>query len=244
MAGSIAGAVAGGLASKAAGKLLGGKGGGSVDIPMSAQMASPIRLDSNYYQLAPNGDRNFSFNRNPIIDAWLDESRNLRRGAGAAIGGLLDQVRPGMGALTDARVRSVRDARDASVSNLRDNLARHRVLGSSFGQDAVSRTDAEFAKLEGEERARSFLEELDLTSRLIQEQTGYLTSAAELGINQANLEFQLATSLINGTQQVLQSNANAIADLAAQNAAGAGAFSDRVGSGVSSWLEKQDWWPF
>lgn len=76
------------------------------------------------------------------------------------------QVRPGMGRLTAARLGAIENARARTVGNLSDTLARRRVLGSSFGQDAVARAEAEFAQKSAEAAAKGFMEEWALTQEL------------------------------------------------------------------------------
>ena len=68
---------------------------------------------------------------------------------------LLGKVSPGFGNLTNARVQAIRDAARSSIGNLGDTLSRRRVFGSSFGQDAIARAEAEFGKAEADVRCGS-----------------------------------------------------------------------------------------
>ena len=63
-------------------------------------------------------------------------------GAQAAdIGNIRSQWAPGMSALRGAQLASLQNQQTAGIGNLRDSLAQRRVLGSSFGQDALTRAN-------------------------------------------------------------------------------------------------------
>lgn len=153
---------------------------------------------------------------------------------------LLGQVRPGFGALTEARVSEILNRGSASRSNLRSNLARRRVLGSSFAEDVLGRFDQQLAQDVGQAKAVSFLEELDATNQLINQrlqfnvqnvdlQRDFLSQAfaAERGATQVeldeqNLLLQTGLSLLDKQADILSSNAQLEAQLAAQGAQQAG----------------------
>ena len=73
-------------------------------------------------------------------------------------------------------------------------------------------------------RAQSFLEELDLTSRLIDQRVNMGSRAAAIELDQANFEAGTLASLMSGTTAAMTSNAQTIAQLAMANASGAGQF--------------------
>ena len=138
-------------------------------------------------------------------------------------------VEPGFGRLTQAGINAVRDARRASMGDLRQNLARRRVLGSSFGADDISRTNAEFAKKENEFASQAFTQELALSNELINQKA--IASANEFltGLKQVNIESNMATQLASGVTSVLSNNANAIAGM---TNSGANALMGTIGSGL------------
>lgn len=137
----------------------------------------------------------------------------------------LSKVPAGYGQLTKATVGAVTNARDKSVSDLRSNIARRRVLGSSFGNDDISRTQAEYAQKEAEVRADSFLKELDQTTQLIDKRLnyqvlsandtlklidsayGYEQAAFKGEISEMETQREMAMSLITGVNQRNQQNA-------------------------------------
>lgn len=104
------------------------------------------------------------------------------------IQGLRSELRPGFGRLTRSRVEELRGLRGRAVGNLREELSRRRVLGSSFAAREIGALEAEFAQEEDRIRAESFLAELDATNQLIQQELGIF--GAEAGI--VGQEFAMA----------------------------------------------------
>jgi len=92
------------------------------------------------------------------------------------------------------------DQQRKSVGNLRENLARRRVLGSSFASDAVSRTEAQFAKDRGESLAVAKLKELDVSTKLLQLQMSARRNATNVKLNEMNLKAQFAANLQSSFQ--------------------------------------------
>lgn len=92
---------------------------------------------------------------------------------GGQVQGLLRQVQPGFGRLTESLVQGVRDREAASVGNLRSALAKRNVLGSSFAQRELQRTGLDFAQEEERVRSGAFVQEMAASQQFI-EQAGKL----------------------------------------------------------------------
>ena len=175
---------------------------------------------------------------------------------------LLPQVNPGFGRLTEARNQVFEDAltrleqrREAETGDLRENLARRRIAGSSFASDAQARQESAFQQsideLQGQQaqaNAQSFLQELDLTRNLInqrfQTEVGQAQSALQLLNNAASLDragtgaqldelntiAQLGGQLVGNIQTALGGIAQRELQLAAQSAGGLGQAAGLLGS--------------
>ena len=128
------------------------------------------------------------------------------------IGGLREDVRPGFGRLTRSRIEAIRGAGQRAVGNLREELGKRRVLGSTFATREVASTEAEFGRMEEEARAESFLQELDLTRQLIGEQFQASISGAAAVLNQLNFETGLAAQLGDSASRQMQSTNIAMAE--------------------------------
>lgn len=152
-----------------------------------------------------------------------------------ALAGLRGRVTPGFSDLRTARLQEIEDARKAAIGNLRENMARRRVQGSSFGQDALARAELEFGKAREATAAESFLQELDATNQLIQQEFSARRGAFEAGLNDLNLQAVVATKLAAGASAQLGANARLEAELAAKEQAGRGKF---FGENVISPLSK------
>jgi hypothetical protein len=138
------------------------------------------------------------------------------------IAGLRPKVAPGFSDLRAARLGEIENARTAAVGNLRDNLARRRVLGSSFGADAVARTEAEFADKKSRAAAETFLQEMEATTNLINQEFTARRGAFQTGLDELNLEANLAAGLAGKATETLGKNAQIEAQLLAEQQSGFG----------------------
>ena len=138
--------------------------------------------------------------------------------------GLRSSVAPGVSALRASRLEEVENARRSAVGNLRENLQRRRVLGSSFGQDALTRAEAEFGRQREKVSAESFLQELEMTNQLIQQEYGARRSSFQTGLDEMNLEADIATKLAGKATETLGKNAQLLAELNTRESAAAGKF--------------------
>ncbi len=132
--------------------------------------------------------------------------------------GLRGQVTDAVSGLKATRLAEIDNARKASVSNLRDNLARRRILGSSFAEDALTRSELEFGQARDKVAAESFLQELDLKNELINQEFDARRTAFATRLDNLNLEADLAANLSSQAAQILSNNAQLKAQLLAQSA--------------------------
>ncbi len=160
------------------------------------------------------------------------------------IGGLRATVAPGFSNLRTAALNQIENARSNAIGNLRENLQRRRVLGSSFAQDAASRTEAEFAQEKAKTEAQSYLQELEATNQLIQQEFTARRGVFQTGLDEMNLEANLAAGLAGKATDVLGKNAQVEAMLKAQEQQGAGKlvgtltqpFADAAGKGAGKFF--------
>ena len=112
-------------------------------------------------------------------------------------------VAPGSSRLREARLADIANARSRSIGNLRDNLARRRVLGSSFGNDALVRADREFAELEAAVEAETTFQEIQGTLAIIGEEQTLIGEARDRELQ----EFQVASGVALNIQKLVDDNA-------------------------------------
>ncbi|MEK9751633.1 MAG: hypothetical protein VW338_00255 [Rhodospirillaceae bacterium] len=158
--------------------------------------SSPDRIDQPTQVITPGytvdarggmtrtGPANEAFNTR--FPRMLDDFDSLR-----------GQLAPGFGALTESRVGAVRDAGAAGISNLRGDLARRKILGSSFASDALSRAELEVGKAVGEAKAQSFLEELEATSKILAQEYSTIIQAMQVNLQELGVSSQSVAALNN-----------------------------------------------
>ena len=116
---------------------------------------------------------------------------------------LRQRAAPTASAFREAGLGALRSARQAATSNLSQSLARRNVLGSSFGQDALSRLGAEFGQQRAQFEADVSLQEIQVQSQLIQQENQILSEA----LSRQLAELGVAAGLPIQVQQLLNQNA-------------------------------------
>ena len=224
---SLAGPVLGSVASAGAQRLFGG-GGRSAGL----QQLQSSGFSGGGLTGTTSPDGIFSVRQSAPRRRNLRNLANASLDAAGEIGTLREGLAPGFGQVTSARLNAIGDRRRAAIGNLRDNLARRRLAGSSFAADALSRAEAEFGREEANARAQGFLEELDANANLLTREAALRAQGFQTFVNNANLNAELAQR----GQQILSNNAGTIADLEARAAAGRGQFAGSLAQPVVSAL--------
>ena len=170
------------------------------------------------------GANRFDVRRTGEGERALSELRGGFDELSGEIGGLREDVRPGFGRLTRSRVEAIRGAGKRAVGNLREELGKRRVLGSTFATREVASTEAEFGRMEESARAESFLQELDLTRQLIGEQFQASIAGASAVLQQLNFETGLAAQLGDSASRQMQTTNIAMAEARNAQEESAGGF--------------------
>lgn len=240
----VAAAVAGGVASAGASKLFGGGGGGGGGgAPTAPVLNKFVGNGVNYYK---KGADSAVVTQSPYMQALLDRLNGATSNAQSGIQGLLARVQPGYSDFRNAALADVNNTfntqRSQAIGDLRQNLARRGVLGSSFADSSINQANSAFAdaqaRAQADVTAQSMLQEIDKTATLISQDYGYAKNAIDTAMNQAQFETTTGVNLANQAGQTLQANAALQNSWNQASAAGAGAFwqptIDAIGKGVSS----------
>lgn len=139
-------------------------------------------------------------------------------------GDLLNKVKPGFSDFRASRLGEIEGARRSAIGNLRENMQRRRVLGSSFGQDSLVRAESEFGKEKERVQAESFLQELDLTNKLTQQMFQERRAEFETHLNNMNMEATIAGPLAAEATKQLGANARLNSEMNMKSAEGFGKF--------------------
>lgn len=146
----------------------------------------------------------FNLNRSAGVNNALSGLTTGLEDRSAAFGGLRSRVSGGFGDLTRAKVQSIRDAGTRTVGNLRNRLRQRRVLGSSFAENQITSTEAQFAQEEERARAEGVVGEIGLEADLIGREFAGAIEAAQTLLNQFNFETGIASGLQQSATQAVQ----------------------------------------
>lgn len=243
--GNLAGPVLGGI-----GGLLGSKSGSvtapQVDIPKISYAPPSFSgggltgtFSNNGYTVSPSVARTGSVGGlSRTFGNLANQYKNL---AGT--------ITPGFSAFRQAGLNTLENRRVQAIGNLRDNLARRRILGSSFAQDALSRANAEYAQNEANFQADAYMKELQASDQLIQQEYSAATDQFKTQLNEMNLEANLGAQLTQSAMTTMANVATAQAKLDLEGAttnaklqagaeAGAGKFWGGIGTQIGNGLGK------
>lgn len=249
--GSILSSIGGAAASAGASSLVNGLfgGGGAPEGTLgSTWNRNAPNVNGSALTIDPfkNSKKDFGYNIGigPGLQGALDQFRSLSEAGAGQLGRLQEMLRPGFSAFRQAGLDAINTNRTRTVGDLRNDLARRRVLGSSFANDTISRAEADFAQQQAQFEAQTFLQEIDATVSLIQQQNNLRLNAVsqELAAQTdiAGISASLVTGITNSMTALAQTNASIAAQNAASNAQGLGAFFqpsiDQLGSSVSDWI--------
>lgn len=151
----------------------------------------------------------------------------------AELAALRREVRPGFGRLTTSRLSGIGDTRRRVVGDLKENLQRRRVLGSSFAQDTIARAEREFSREADRIRTESFMQELGLSVDLVGKEFEARAGEFATLLSELNLQSEVALQLTAGAQAQVGANQRLQATLAADSLKGVGAFLEPDISGLS-----------
>lgn len=185
---------------------LGGLSGGSVSpvAPQTTNFTSP-GLSGTF----SNGT--FNVTRSPGLTSLLNSIQSRSGELAGSLGGLLSRIAPGVSELRASRLQGLENRRRRAIGNLRDNLARRRIAGSSFASDAITRSELAFEQEADRIRAESTMTEIEATQQLLQQQAAADIQGFNAALSQMNFEStlgaQLATSTSDAINAAMQFNA-------------------------------------
>ena len=141
-----------------------------------------------------------------------------------------EQVAPGISALRTASFGRFNANADRAIGNLRENLRRRRVQGSSFGQSALTQAELERGIGEAEVEAAVTRQEIEQTAALLNQEAATIGDA----LNRELQELGIAADIGLRSSQLMSSTLATAAQLEAQErSALRGTLGSIVGLGVS-----------
>lgn len=187
-----------------------------VDAPAPIQYTPPgfsggglsTSFSGNSYNVTPDA------NRTGVVNSISQNFGAL----GDTLGTLRAGVMPGYNDLLSARMTQINDTAHKAIGDLRQNLQSRRVLGSSFGQDTLTRANAEFGRQRDQVTADNYLQSLEASNKLLTQQYDAYNKQYATGLSELNLEAGVAQGLTGQAATILGQNAQLEAKLREQSA--------------------------
>jgi hypothetical protein len=164
------------------------------------------------------GGGGFNLAQSPALSSQVGQLQSTFGQAASAFGALGATVQPGFSQFRQAGLADIANQQAQATSNLSNNLAQRRVLGSSFAQNQLSNNAATFAQQQADFTAQSYIQELQASTQLTQQQFSAATQQFSTGINQMNFETGIAAQLSSQMTGIMSNIATAQAQLDQQAA--------------------------
>lgn len=235
------------VAGMALGGILGGSGQSAPQVSAPQIQTSLPGFNAGGINAQPGANGNYNVTPTDARLGTVGGIQSTFNQQAGDIANLRNQFAPGFSALRQAQIATLNNSRTAALGNLRDNLARRRVLGSSFAQDSLARADQEYQTTAANVQAQTYLQELQASQQLIQQQYTAARGSFQTGLDEMNLEAGLAASLSTKASDALNSAATTQAQLdlqasttnakmSADASAGAGKFFGSIGQSAGTAL--------
>jgi hypothetical protein len=173
-------------------------------------------------RLGDNPGSAFSSTLAPEFRSELDNFGAISNTLGDELAGLRPLVAPGVSQLRTSRLNDLENVRSRTIGNLSENLARRRISGSSFANDALVRAESEFSRERDRINAESTLAELELTNQLLVQETEARLAGVERSLQGMEFSAEIAAGLSAQAAGNVQSAANLQAQLNAEAASSGG----------------------
>ncbi len=136
---------------------------------------------------------------------------------------------PGFSDLRAASSRAIDRSRNTAIGNLRQTLSQRRVLGSSFGEQALVSAEREFAEAQSASQAQSFLAELQANQQILAHESAQVNQALQLELQELGIATGQNAELARLNTEVAKFNADMDAR---ESAAGAGGLGSLLNTGL------------
>ena len=136
---------------------------------------------------------------------------------------------PGFSDLRAASSRAIDRSRNTAIGNLRQTLSQRRVLGSSFGEQALVSAEREFAEAQSASQAQSFLAELQANQQILAHESAQVNQALQLELQELGIATGQNAELARLNTEVAKFNADMDARESAAKGSGIGSL---LGTGL------------
>lgn len=191
---------------------------------------TPRRINLPGLSLRRSGST-FNIERGGEVTPLLQNIREVRGEQADVLRGAAEDLSPAIGRLTDTRRRIMQAERRRTMSDLREQLGRRRISGSSFAADTLARAGAEFGVREAEAQAEGELKQIFAETDMLNRAAEAEIAGIQPALEQLGFETQLGAQLVSNLTNSNQSVQTANAQLAQAHAQGQG---ELIGSVIGS----------
>jgi hypothetical protein len=131
-----------------------------------------------------------------------------------SFGALLSQITPGFGRLSQARGAQIDADRERGVGNLREQLAKRRVLGASFANDQIGSLERQYMMDKDKALAESLTQELEMTNNVIQARSEARVKSVSTALNEIQFETNVGAQLMQSVMSNMHDLTMAMTDIA------------------------------
>lgn len=173
---------------------------------------------SNYsgpgHNIGIDANGNVTMTRTGEAQGIMDRLLNGMDTDEGAFSSLLSQIAPGFGRFSRATSERFDQDRDRAVGNLREQLARRRVLGASFANDQIGSLERQYLMDKEEAMSKALLQELEMTNQVIQARTDARVKSVQTGFNQIQFETGVGAELQKAAMSNMHDISMAMTDIA------------------------------
>ena len=140
------------------------------------------------------------FRVSPERDALIQDQSQKFLDLASDLEGLRQQLVTGFDSFRQRGLANIENERRRTIGSLSDNLARRRVLGSSFSNASIANSEAEFARRKADFNAAATLQEVEASRQFIERQNEATRLANQTILDELNLRTNIILSLSGKTQ--------------------------------------------
>src|SRR4029078_12200679 len=177
---------------------------------------SPVTMKGSAGGLTGGIDANgnVTLNRTGEAQDYMDSLRQGLSTDESAYAGLLGQIAPGFGLLSQSAEQTLQNAKAKSVGDLQAQLAQRRILGSSFANDQVASVANQYDQDIQRAKDEALVQELQMTQAVINDRVTARLNTVGTALNQINYESGIKAQLTQTAYTTMANAKLALADMA------------------------------
>lgn len=174
----------------------------------------PANYSGPAHNINISDEGNITMGRTGEAQGVMDRLLNGMDVDEGAFSSLLADIAPGFGKLTKARSEAIDNDRMRATSNLREQLAKRRVLGASFANDQIGSLERQYMQDKDKAIAESITQELEMTNNVIQARSQARQESTSQAFSQMQFETNVGAQLMQSVMSAFQQLQQSMTDIA------------------------------